>query len=118
MEDWSDAQEIVNGIPEELWSLPSEVMNDYLSAHPDIKEKVLEFLKINFPARYFVPNVGQEKAILPLKDMDINADEMKVGCFAGGNGEVPREAGEDGVLCASPYSSDATPSHSFVLRAG
>ena len=82
MEDWSDAQEIVNGIPEELWSLPSEVMNDYLSAHPDIKEKVLEFLKINFPARYFIPNVGQEKAILPLKDMDINADEMKVGCLS------------------------------------
>lgn len=86
MEDWSDAQEIVNGIPEELWSLPSEVMNDYLSAHPDVKAKVLEFLKINFPARYFVPNVGQEKAILPLKTMDISADEMKVGCFAGGNG--------------------------------
>lgn len=86
MEDWSDAQEIVNGIPEELWSLPAAVLTDYLKANPELDAKVSEFIRINFPARHFIPNVGQEKAILPLKTMDIHADEIKVGCFAGGNG--------------------------------
>ena len=47
--------------------------------------ELVEFLKLNRPMRYYVPNVGQEKAILPLKDLDPEKAEVVKGLFAAAN---------------------------------
>lgn len=45
-----------------------------------------EWERDNFPSRFFVPNIGQENAIIPLKTLDLNTDRVTIGCFTGGNG--------------------------------
>lgn len=52
----------------------------------DVLDQLDDFLRTNYPGRYFVPNLGQENAILPLKTIDVNDDEIRIGVFAGGNG--------------------------------
>ncbi len=43
------------------------------------------WLKTNRPSRYFIPNIGQEKAILPLKDVDPDEPCVLKGVFGGAN---------------------------------
>lgn len=52
----------------------------------DALAAIEDWLKTNYPGRYFVPNFGQEKAILPLKTINPDDDEIRIGVFAGGNG--------------------------------
>lgn len=49
----------------------------------DALHRELQFM---FPASYFVPNIGQEKAISPMKDFIGGAGETLKGAFFGGNG--------------------------------
>lgn len=48
-------------------------------------DAIHQWLQDNRPCRYAIPNVGQEKALLPLRDIDpFEADVLK-GVFCGGN---------------------------------
>ena len=51
----------------------------------DISDELYEFERTNYPARFIIPNAGQEKAILPLKTIDIGSKRVVVGAFTGGN---------------------------------
>ena len=46
---------------------------------------VHEWLRDNRPCRYALPNVGQEKALLPLKTIDPSEPEVHRGVFCGAN---------------------------------
>ena len=48
-------------------------------------EDLVQWLSDNRPGRYFVPNVGQEKAILPLKDVDPEEANVEIGVFGAAN---------------------------------
>lgn len=56
-----------------------------------------EWLEDNRPCRYFVPNVGQEKAIGPLKDIDPNDADVYKLVFGGAN-ELGKSAALAGPL--------------------
>lgn len=56
-----------------------------------MSQEDLDELKYLYPASYFLPNIGQEKATLPLKDYD---GRSTVGVFLGGNG-----VGKTTALC-------------------
>lgn len=45
----------------------------------DALAAIEDWLKTNYPGRYFVPNFGQEKAILPLKTINPDDDEIRIG---------------------------------------
>lgn len=48
-------------------------------------DEIVEWLKFNRPLRYFIPNVGQEKAILPLRDIDPDEADVHIVLFAAAN---------------------------------
>ena len=50
-----------------------------------MSQEIYDFERENYRSRFFIPNVGQEKAILPLKTIDINVNRVIVGAFTGGN---------------------------------
>jgi phage terminase large subunit-like protein len=56
-----------------------------LAEQEEIRLALDGFLRENRPLRYFVPNIGQEKAILPLKTIDPEESETIVGFFCGAN---------------------------------
>lgn len=85
-EVWTDAQELFGSLPESVMHMNESQLSNYLIVHPEARSALVDFVRTNFPSRSFVPNVGQEKAILPLKTLDINSDELIVGSFCGGNG--------------------------------
>lgn len=48
-------------------------------------EDLVRWVSDNRPGRYFVPNVGQENAILPLKDIDPEEPSVEIGVFGAAN---------------------------------
>lgn len=56
-----------------------------LKRQKETYDQIVEWLKFNRPLRYFVPNVGQEKAILPLKNIDPDEAEVIIILFAAAN---------------------------------
>ena len=75
--DLIEGKLLVNGDPVELRLLTDPAK--------DAASRVLEMLRINLPCKFWLPNVGQEKAILPLKSFDGDS-HPKIGVFTGGNG--------------------------------
>lgn len=57
-------------------------------------KEVLRFLKDNRPCRFFIPNVGQEKAILPLKTVPADEADVLIGAFVAAN-----MVGKTTILC-------------------
>lgn len=56
-----------------------------LAQNAEAIEEIHAWLQFNRPLRYFIPNVGQEKALLPLKTIDPNDREVIIGMFCGAN---------------------------------
>lgn len=56
-----------------------------ISEQQELVAAIDEYLQENRPLRYFVPNIGQEKAIIPLKTIDPEESEIIVGFFCGAN---------------------------------
>ena len=48
-------------------------------------KEILQFLKDNRPCRFFIPNVGQEKAFLPMKTIDPLEANVHIGVFGAAN---------------------------------
>lgn len=48
-------------------------------------DEIVDWLKMNRPMRYFVPNAAQEKALEPLKNIDVDVAEVLVSLFAAAN---------------------------------
>lgn len=59
-------------------------------------EKVRLWLMDNRPARYFVPNVGQEKAFLPMRDINPDEPDIHIGIFGAANA-----VGKTTQMCAA-----------------
>lgn len=51
----------------------------------EIAEALYNYEYENFRLRFMIPNIGQEKAILPLKTISIQENNVVVGAFTGGN---------------------------------
>lgn len=85
----------VNPVPDDRLSfLIDRGLGDISSAkaqlealkRPEALSLLDSYLRQNFPGRYFIPNLGQESAILPLKTIDPSDSEIRIGVFTGGNG--------------------------------
>lgn len=65
--------------------LTEEARQKLVKQQKDFYESLCQWLQDNRPGRYFVPNVGQEQAILPLRDIDPDEANVEIGVFGAAN---------------------------------